>query len=322
MQVLVVDDEPRIVASLAQLLAFEGFEVETAADGLAGWSAFERDPGRWDLLITDLNMPRLDGLALAERVRSWRADLPIILVCGHAHRLDSPLLQPIAFLAKPFRRHELLEAIASKLPPTWMTLRLGDVPPDLTLPSTDGPLRLHDRLRNRWTLLVAFERDFGPVCTTELQRLAELEGELRRRHVDVLGIAPDSVAGHQRWIAETSERTGLQIFFPLLADPGGRLCTRLGLLERAAVVFGPARDVQLSIAYPAATGRDFDELLRAIDSLQLTAHYRVATPVNWRHGERVVVEVDVDDDEARRRFGEVELLRPYLRFVHDPEWIG
>jgi thioredoxin-dependent peroxiredoxin len=209
-----------------------------------------------------------------------------------------------------------------------MALRLGDPAPDFTAETTIGPLRFHDWKRGSWAILFSHPRDFTPVCTTELVALAALKPEFDRRDVKILGLSVDSVYDHRRWARDIAESLNVSLNFPLVGDPDRRIATLYGMIHphandtatvRSVFVIGPDDRIALTLAYPASTGRNFDELLRVVDSLQLTAAYAVATPANWRDGQDVIIVPSLSDREARERFPAGWTAHtPYLRVVPQP----
>ncbi|MEZ5979795.1 MAG: peroxiredoxin [Planctomycetota bacterium] len=209
-----------------------------------------------------------------------------------------------------------------------MTLQLGDTAPDFEAPTTDGTIRFHEWLGNSWGVLFSHPKDFTPVCTTELGTLAKLKGEFDRRDVKVLGLSVDSVADHDRWKGDIEETQGCALNFPLVGDPDRKVANLYGMIHpkaldtltvRSVFVIGPDKKIKLSLTYPASTGRNFDELLRVIDSLQLTAKHSVATPANWKRGEDVIISPAVSDEDAKKRFpAGWKALKPYLRVTKQP----
>jgi alkyl hydroperoxide reductase subunit AhpC len=210
-----------------------------------------------------------------------------------------------------------------------MSLQLGDVAPDFTQESTVGPIHFHDWIGNGWAVLFSHPADFTPVCTTELGEAARLKPEFTKRNVKIIGLSVDPLEKHERWIADIGETQGTPINFPLLADADRSVSTLYGLIHpnadstatvRSVFVIDPNKKVRLVLTYPASTGRNFVELLRTIDSLQLTDNFKVATPVNWKHGEDVIITPAVNDEEAKLRFPEGWVtVKPYLRLVKQPE---
>ncbi|MDQ1158880.1 alkyl hydroperoxide reductase subunit AhpC [Sphingomonas sp. SORGH_AS 950] len=209
-----------------------------------------------------------------------------------------------------------------------MSLKLGDIVPNFTQASTQGPLNLYEWAGDRWVVLFSHPKDFTPVCTTELGAVAALVPEFARRNVAVLGLSVDTLDSHQRWASDIAETQGHALNFPLIADDDRHVATLLDLIHPAAsdtttvrtvLVIDPARKLRLSLTYPASTGRNFAEILRTIDSLQLTDTHKVATPANWQQGDDVIIVPSVDDDAARALFpnGWTE-VKPYLRTVRQP----
>ena len=209
-----------------------------------------------------------------------------------------------------------------------MTLRLGDEAPNFTADSTDGTISFHDFIEGSWAVLFSHPKDYTPVCTTELGEVAKLKGEFDRRGVKVLGLSVDSVSDHQGWANDIEETQGHALNFPLLADPDRKVSDLYGMIHpnandtltvRSVFVIGPDKKLKLSITYPASTGRNFDEILRVIDSLQLTAKHQVATPVNWSEGEDVIIVPALSDEEAKSKFPDGwETVKSYLRVVKQP----
>ncbi len=210
-----------------------------------------------------------------------------------------------------------------------MAIRLGDTAPDFTADSTSGPISFHEWLGSSWGVLFSHPKDFTPVCTTELGEVARLKPEFDKRNVKVAGLSVDSVADHKRWAGDIEETQGTALNFPLLADPDRKISTLYDMIHpnadntltvRSVFIIGPDKKVKLSITYPASTGRNFDEILRVIDSLQLTAKHSVATPVNWQHGGDVIIVPSVSDEDAKTKFpGGWKTVKPYLRIVRQPE---
>lgn len=209
-----------------------------------------------------------------------------------------------------------------------MTLRLGDIAPDFTAPSTAGEINLYEYLGNSWGVLFSHPKDFTPVCTTELGRVAKLVPEFAKRNVKVLGLSVDSLDDHNRWKDDIEETQGAALNFPLLADPSRHVSNLYGMIHpnandtltvRSVFVIGPDKKIKLTITYPASTGRNFDEILRVIDSLQLTANYQVATPVDWKDGDDVIVVPALSDEQAKEKFPKgFKAIKPYLRVTPQP----
>ncbi len=209
-----------------------------------------------------------------------------------------------------------------------MSIRLGDLAPDFTQQSTMGVIRFHEFLGGSWGVLFSHPKAFTPVCTTELGMVAKLKPEFDRRGVKVLGLSVDPVEDDHRWAADIRETQGVALNFPIVADTDRSVSTLYGMIHphasdtmtvRSVFVIGPDKRVKLTITYPPSTGRNFDEVLRVIDSLQLTAGKKVATPANWRQGEDCIVLPAVSDEEAVRLFPKgVRRVKPYLRITPQP----
>jgi|SRR5882672_2602168 len=208
-----------------------------------------------------------------------------------------------------------------------MALQLGDEAPDFTATSTEGELRFHEYLGESWGVLFSHPADFTPVCTTELGRVAALKGEFDKRNTRVVGLSVDALGSHETWSKDIEDVTGHKLNFPLVADQGRQVADTYGMIHpnasdtqtvRSVFVIGPDKKVKLTLTYPAATGRDFSEILRVIDSLQLTAKHKVATPADWRQGEDVIITTAVSDEEAKQRFPGYETVKPYLRKTPQP----
>jgi alkyl hydroperoxide reductase subunit AhpC len=219
-----------------------------------------------------------------------------------------------------------------------MTLRIGDQAPDFETQTTEGPIRFHDWLGSSWGVLFSHPKDFTPVCTTELGYMAKLKPEFDKRDVKIIGLSVDPVDRHAQWSKDIEETQGYAPNFPMIGDTDLGISKLYGMLPAAAgmtcegrtpadnatvrnvFVIGPDKLIKLIIAYPMSTGRDFDEVLRVIDSVQLTAKHKVATPVNWKQGEDVIIVPALSDDEAKTKFPEGwKTLKPYLRVVRQPE---
>lgn len=209
-----------------------------------------------------------------------------------------------------------------------MTLRLGDTAPDFTATSTTGEIQFHDWVGDDWAILFSHPRDFTPVCTTELGAVARLKPEFDRRGVKVIGLSVDGVADHEGWSRDIEATQGVALNFPLIADKDRSIAEAYDMLHpnaeatatvRSVFVIDPAKKVRLTLTYPASTGRDFNEILRAIDSLQLTSSSQVATPANWRKGDDVIILASLSDEQAKEKFPDGwRADRPYLRYVPDP----
>jgi alkyl hydroperoxide reductase subunit AhpC len=209
-----------------------------------------------------------------------------------------------------------------------MTIRLGDVAPDFTAETTEGTVRFHEWKEGSWAVLFSHPKDFTPVCTTELGYVARLRPEFERRNCRIIGLSVDPLGAHREWSRDIAETQGHAPNFPMIADPEGAVAKLYDMIHpgasdtqtvRSVFVIDSANKVRLTITYPASCGRNFEELLRVIDSLQLTSAYSVATPVNWRQGEDVIVAPALTDDEARRKFPRgFKTLKPYLRITPQP----
>lgn len=209
-----------------------------------------------------------------------------------------------------------------------MTLQLGDVVPDFIQDSTHGPIRFHAWLDRNWGILFSHPRDFTPVCTTELAEAARLKAEFDRRGVKMVGLSVDPLDSHAAWERDIEETQRQRLNFPVLADVDRRVATLYGMIHpkadpsvtvRSVFIIDPHKKLRLTLTYPPSTGRNFAEILRVIDSLQLTDAHRVATPVNWQNGEDVIIVPALSDEEAKARFPEGwTALTPYLRLVKQP----
>jgi thioredoxin-dependent peroxiredoxin len=210
-----------------------------------------------------------------------------------------------------------------------MSLKLGDIAPTFTAETTEGRVDFHTWLGDRWGVLFSHPRDFTPVCTTELGLLASLKPEFDRRGVRVMGLSVDPLDAHREWSKDIRTVTGSAPNFPMVADSDRAVATLYGMIDahaadtatvRSVFVIGPDKRIKLTLTYPASTGRNFDELLRVIDSLQLTARHQVATPANWRAGEDVIIVPAVSDATARERYPDGwRAATPYLRYVPAPK---
>ena len=208
------------------------------------------------------------------------------------------------------------------------TLRLGDIAPDFTQDSTDGRIEFHKWLGDKWGVLFSHPKDFTPVCTTELGVTANLKGEFDRRNVKVLAVSVDPIESHRGWVGDIEETQGTAVNFPMIGDPDRKVADLYDMIHpnandtltvRSVFVIGPDKKVKLQITYPASTGRNFDEILRVIDSLQLTAKFSVATPANWTDGGDVIIGSAVTNDEAKELFPQGwTTVKPYLRTLPQP----
>ncbi len=210
-----------------------------------------------------------------------------------------------------------------------MALRLGDDAPNFTAETTDGPLNLYDYLGDSWGVLFSHPKDFTPVCTTELGRVAALKPEFDKRNVKVLGLSVDPLESHEGWVGDIEETQGHAVNFPLIADPDRTIAELYDMIHpnaadnvtvRSVFIIGPDKKVKLIITYPQSAGRNFDEILRVIDSLQLTSKYQVSTPVDWKQGEDVIIIPAVSDEDAKAKFPKGwKTIKPYLRVTPQPD---
>jgi len=209
-----------------------------------------------------------------------------------------------------------------------MVIRLGDIAPDFEADTTDGKVSFHDWKKDSWAVLFSHPKDFTPVCTTELGYTAKLKDEFTKRNVKVIGLSVDSVESHVKWEQDIAETQGQAVNFPMIGDPDRTVANLYDMIHpnandtltvRSVFVVDPANKVRLTITYPASTGRNFDEILRVIDSLQLTDKYRVATPVNWKDGDDVIIVPALSNDDAKPLFPNGwDEKKPYLRVVKQP----
>jgi alkyl hydroperoxide reductase subunit AhpC len=210
-----------------------------------------------------------------------------------------------------------------------MAVRLGDIAPDFEADTTDGKVSFHDWKKDSWAVLFSHPKDFTPVCTTELGYTAKLKDEFDKRGVKVIGLSVDPVESHLRWEKDIEETQGQAVNFPMIGDPDRSVATLYDMIHpnandtmtvRSVFVVDPNNKVRLTITYPAATGRNFDEILRVIDSMQLTDKHKVATPVNWKHGDDVIIVPAVSNDDAKTLFPDGwDEKKPYLRLVKQPK---
>jgi alkyl hydroperoxide reductase subunit AhpC len=216
-------------------------------------------------------------------------------------------------------------------------LRIGDVAPDFTAQTTEGPIEFHQWIGNKWAILFSHPKDFTPVCTTELGYMARIKPEFERRDTKIIGLSVDSVEDHTRWANDIKETQGEAPNYPIIGDSDFNVSKLYDMLPatvggdprsrtaaenqtvRTVFLIGPDKRIKLILMYPMTTGRNFDEVLRVLDSVQLTARYKVATPANWKQGEDVIIAGSVSDEDARKQYPEGwNAPRPYLRFVHQP----
>jgi alkyl hydroperoxide reductase subunit AhpC len=210
-----------------------------------------------------------------------------------------------------------------------MALQLGDEAPNFTAETTEGKIDFHKWLDGSWAVLFSHPKDFTPVCTTELGRVAALKPEFDKRGVKVIGLSVDPLGSHNEWAKDIQETQGHALNFPLIGDGDKQVANLYGMIHpnandtltvRSVFVIGPDKKIKLSLTYPASTGRNFDELLRVIDSLQLTAKHKVATPVDWKQGGDVIIVPSVSDEDAKKQFpGGWKTLKPYLRVTQQPK---
>ena len=209
-----------------------------------------------------------------------------------------------------------------------MSLQLGDTAPDFQAQTTDGPISLHEWAGTKWVILFSHPKDFTPVCTTELGYVARLKPEFDRRGVKAIGLSVDSLESHRRWADDIQDTQGFPLNFPIIADADRLIARQYGMIHprhdelytvRTVFVIDPKKKIRLTITYPQTAGRNFDEILRVVDSLQLTDTHSVSTPVNWHAGEEVIIIPSVSDADAQTRFPQGwRALKPYLRLTPDP----
>ncbi len=217
-------------------------------------------------------------------------------------------------------------------------LRINDTAPDFTAETTQGPIHFHEWIGDGWAVLFSHPKDFTPVCTTELGAVAGLEGEFKKRNCKVIGLSVDPVDSHLKWEKDIEETQGHKVGYPMIGDPQLKVAKLYDMLPadagetsdgrtavnnqtvRTVFVVGPDKKVKLQLAYPMTTGRNFDEILRVIDSMQLTAKHQVATPANWKNGEDVIIVPSVSDEQAKQKYPQgFKTLKPYLRTVAQPK---
>jgi thioredoxin-dependent peroxiredoxin len=219
-----------------------------------------------------------------------------------------------------------------------MSLRINDDAPNFTAETTQGPITLHEWIGDGWAILFSHPKDFTPVCTTELGYMARLQPEFSKRNCKIIGLSVDPVTSHSKWAADIEETQGSKITYPMIGDPELKVAKLYDMLPadsgdtsegrtaaanatvRTVFMIGPDKKIKLMLVYPMSTGRNFDEVLRVLDSMQLTAKHKVATPVNWKHGEDVIIVPAVSDDEAKEKYpGGWKTIKPYLRVVAQPK---
>jgi alkyl hydroperoxide reductase subunit AhpC len=213
-----------------------------------------------------------------------------------------------------------------------MAIRLGDTAPDFTAETTEGTINFHEWIGDGWAVLFSHPKDFTPVCTTELGECARIKPEFDKRNVKIIGLSVDPADSHKKWAEDIRETQGTALNFPVIADPDRKIADLYDMIHpnasdtftvRSVYIIGPDKKVKLMLTYPASTGRNFDEILRVIDSLQLTANYSVATPVNWKDGDDCIIVPSMSDEEAKEKFpAGWKALKPYLRVTPQPNKIG
>ncbi len=209
-----------------------------------------------------------------------------------------------------------------------MAIRLGDTAPNFKAQTTEGEIDFHEWMGDDWAILFSHPKDFTPVCTTELGAVAKLKSEFAKRGVKVIGVSVDGVKDHEGWSKDIEETQGVKLNFPLIADPDRKVSDEYDMIHpnandtltvRSVFVIDNKKKVRLTLTYPASTGRNFDEILRAIDSLKLTSVHQVATPVNWKHGDDVIIVPAITNEEAKQKYPQGwREEKPYLRYVPDP----
>jgi thioredoxin-dependent peroxiredoxin len=219
-----------------------------------------------------------------------------------------------------------------------MSLRINDEAPNFTVETTQGPINFHEWIGNGWAILFSHPKDFTPVCTTELGYMARLAPEFAKRNTKVIGLSVDPVSSHLKWEGDIEETQGSKVTYPMIGDPELKIAKLYDMLPadagttsdgrtaannatvRSVFVIGPDKKIKLMLVYPMTTGRNFDEVLRVLDSMQLTAAHKVATPVNWKKGEDVIIVPAVSDEEAKQKYpGGWKTVKPYLRIVPQPK---
>ena len=218
-----------------------------------------------------------------------------------------------------------------------MSLRINDVAPDFTAETTQGPIQFHQWIGDQWAVLFSHPKDFTPVCTTELGYMARIEPEFTKRNAKLIGLSVDPVAQHSKWAKDIEETQGAAVKYPMIGDPELKVAKLYNMLPseepgtsegrtaannatvRSVFIVGPDKKIKLMLTYPMTTGRNFDEILRVLDSMQLTQAHKVATPVNWKQGEDVIISGSVSNDEAKEIFGDWKSPKPYIRIVPQPQ---
>jgi thioredoxin-dependent peroxiredoxin len=218
-----------------------------------------------------------------------------------------------------------------------MSLRINDEAPNFQADTTQGPIDFHKWIGDGWAILFSHPKDFTPVCTTELGYMAKLEPEFRKRNTKIVGLSVDPVSNHSKWAADIEETQGAAVKYPMIGDPELKVAKLYDMLPadagstsegrtaannatvRTVFVIGPDKKIKLMLSYPMSTGRNFDEVLRVLDSIQLTAKHNVATPVNWKTGEDIIVPTSVSDADAKAKYPSLKTLKPYLRYAPQPK---
>ena len=208
-----------------------------------------------------------------------------------------------------------------------MAIRLGDVAPDFTAESTEGTINFHEWKGDSWVLFFSHPKDFTPVCTTELGAVAGLKPEFDKRGVKIIGLSVDPLDSHKGWVGDIADVTGNALSYPLIADPDRKVAEAYDMIHpnalasltvRTVFVIAPDNTVKLSLTYPASTGRNWQEIIRAIDSIQLTANHSVSTPSDWKQGDDVIISPAINDEDAKVKFGDFDKKKDYLRFTKQP----
>ncbi len=218
-----------------------------------------------------------------------------------------------------------------------MSLRINDTAPDFTAETTQGTIHFHEWIDNGWAILFSHPKDFTPVCTTELGYMAGLQPEFQKRNTKIIGLSVDPVGSHSKWAADIEETQGHKVNYPMIGDPELKIAKLYDMLPadagstsegrtpaanatvRTVYIIGPDKKIKLMLAYPMSTGRNFNEIVRALDSLQLSAKHPVSTPVNWEVGQDVIIAGSVSDDDAKTKFGGFRAPKPYLRYTPQPK---
>lgn len=218
-----------------------------------------------------------------------------------------------------------------------MSLRLNDTAPDFTAETTQGTIEFHKWIGDSWAILFSHPKDFTPVCTTELGYMARLKPEFDKRNTKIIGLSVDPASSHAKWAGDIEETQGAKVTYPMIGDPELKVAKLYDMLPadagvtsegrtaatnqtvRTVFVIGPDKKIKLMLVYPMSAGRNFDEVLRVLDSLQLTAKFPLSTPVNWKPGDDVIVQGAVSDDDAKQKFSDFRIVKPYLRYVKQPK---